>query len=323
MTISNPVDAASERLKQTFSPDTFLGFINWYSISETSVRTTLDDFNAVCEAEGLESRVRGPRVVDVFKRACKTAEERYVPTPKELADLGYGDGVHHFNYMVRSAGSDSDSVWRILVREVVDRQDHTLDHVQIAKLTFRRAGNMLVGWETSPTDHERALIDEVVRYFAEETQTLTTNAVRNFITNTVERDQMGIRVRATGGVYFVRNQFTEQLDALERVVKKIGGDFHSHPLIDDSKQREMVRIAFEAEAKADIDSVMAEMVEISKSGKNISKNKWMDLNNEYEHYRRKIREFSDILDASLTNSAAWLEVMKEQVDSLLDQVATS
>ena len=82
----------------------------------------------------------------------------------------------------------------------------------------------------------------------------------------------------------------------------------------------MVRAAFEIESKADIDAVLAEMVECTASGKKISKDKWMAFNQDYEHYRHKIREFSDILDSSMTNCAAWLDVMKDQVDALLDNV---
>jgi len=321
---TNIVDAVSAKMKDTYSTDAFFGYVNWYSIKENNVNVTLDEFNKVCEQEGLKSRVRGPRIVDVFKRAAKSAEGRYYPSVQDNIDLGYGPAVHHIQYLMRSAGSDADSVYRILVRESVDHNDHTIDHTPVAKLAYRRAGNMIIGWETSHViDHERNLIQEVIRYFSEESQTLTTNAVRGFITNALQRDQLAVLIRSTGGVYFVRSQFIEQLDALDRVVKRVGGEFHSLPLVDDGRQREMIRVAFEIEAKQDMDSLLVEMVEVSKGGKSISRDRWMQFNSDYEHHRRKVREFSDVLDSSLSNSASWLENLKDQLDALLDNIKSS
>lgn len=328
----NVVDEVAAKLKANYNSDLWLGQICWYGISEDDVRPTFVEFNQVCGQEGLLSQVKSPRPVDVFKRACKTAERaRYVPAADDLHILGYNlnttcgfDRMSHINYLVRNAGQDQDSVWRVLVREVVDSDNHAVGHTNVAKLGFMRAHRYLqTRWETAPhLDIERDLLAEVSRYYTEETETITTNAIRNFITTTLEQRLVATRVRSTGGVFFVRNQFAEQVEALERVVTRVGGEFHSHPLIDDSKQREMVRLAFEAEAKADIDVAIVEMTNLMAADHRVTKAQWVAYNESYEHHRRKIREFSDILDASLGSCAAWLEVMRDQLDALLDHVDT-
>lgn len=318
--MTNQVEALAAKLSQSYDPELFLGRLCWYSIPDT-IRITRKDFHAELSQEGVKfGALPDVRAVDVFKRGCTASERnKYLPTLDEQTALSLLPGCH-INYMFRNAGQDKSNVWRTLVREIVDSNGHELSYLEVASLIYDRATETIDYKTKVPlSDTERDIIQDVYDYFSSEAEIATPYSVREFVRKGIEWHLHAIKVRPSGGIYFVQEQFYQELSGLSNVVNNIGGTFHDLPLIDDSKQREMLRKAFEDESLDDVNIMLGEMSEIIKNNKTISEDRYVDLMERYKKLTKKVKEYSDILDEAMTNTASYLDIAEAQMKIVWDK----
>jgi hypothetical protein len=318
--MTNIVDTYAAKIEKQYDPAAFLGHLCWYGIPE-AVNVTHDEFTALCDSASIPfPKLPKPRIVDVFKRACKNAVvNKYVPDDTERATLA-GD-VHHINYMIRGAGADETHVWRVIVKEVVDSAGHKLSYDDIAVVQFGRQGNLSVRWKTNDVwPVERGIESNIMSYYTSQAVTVTPYAIREFVRKGIEWYLHAIRVRPSGGVYFIQEQFSPTMKSLEKVVNDVGGSFHTLPLLDDSKQREMLRQAFEDEAMGDVEEMMVEISALMSNKKNISSDKYVDFFERYNKQRKKVVEYSDLLDEAMEKTGSALEILSTQMEALKDLV---
>lgn len=316
----NQIDQLSTKLTNKYDSALFLGRLCWYSIPDT-VNISRDDFVDILDASGVPFGGNIPEIrpVDVFKRGCTSGEvNKYLPSDNERLTLGLPTG--HVNYLFRNAGQDKDKVWRSLVREVVDSSGHRIGHSEIASLTYDRLDKsiittVLVSSGLFPI--ERNVVNSVIDYFKSEAERITPYSIREFVRKGLEWNLHAIKVRPSGGIYFTQEQFSTVVTALEKAINDIGGSFHTLPLLDDSKQREMLKKAFEDESLDDINDLMAEVNEIQKSGKLISSDKFADFDVRYKKLLKKVKEYSDVLDEALETTGSYLDIADLQLRSLL------
>jgi ElaB/YqjD/DUF883 family membrane-anchored ribosome-binding protein len=321
--MTNTVEALSTKLTETYNPDLFLGRLCWYSIPD-SVNITRDAFVAKLDECGVPFGKTIPeiRAVDVFKRGCTSAEtNKYLPDDTERAALDLPD-VSYINYMFRNSGQDKDKVYRSLIREVVDAAGHKLAYTEIATLTYDRTTQAIVTTVNSTPflDVERAVIRKVTDYFAHEGKRITPYSIREFVRKGLEWDIHAIKVRPSGGIYFTQEDFSVVVTALETAINDIGGSFHTLPLLDDSKQRLMLKKAFEDESLDDINAMLAEITEVFKSGKQISEDRYADFRLRYNALSKKVVEYSNVLDEAMETTASYLEIADAQIEALWDKV---
>lgn len=327
------IDLLAEKMEKKYDPTAFLGRLAWYSVPET-VRITHEDLSKrMTEAfKGLSVHL-GPlnkvRPVDVFKRGCTDAQrKKYLPTAAEIKALTslWVTGVNniaHVNYLVRNAGTDANHVWRVLIRESVDTQGHEIGYDEVAKIQYNRTTNDIQTVKSDVIDSipvEDDILHGIVKYFLEETTIFTPYSIREYVRRGLEGYLRAIRVRPSGGIYFVQEQFSQPLAALESVINGIGGSVHTLPLLDDSKQREMLRAAFEDESTSDITAMMDEIRDILKNGKTITSDRFADFKVRYDHQKTKLLEYSAILDEAMDTTASYLELAQQQIKVLIDKV---
>lgn len=304
-----------------YDPDLFLGRLVWYTVTQ-DVNVDHSEFCKLMLVtyEGVDTGKpklpKVPRQRDVFKRACTEAERRKVPSDKE--------GVY-YNYMVRPAGTDTDNVWRVVVREAVDASGHELDYTEFIRVNYNAQSKQISFEELtdiSEDDTLESIKQEIRSYFHLWMNRLTAYTIRELARNNLERNMGAIKVRSSGGVYFVSEEFADQLEALETVINSLddGTNFHSLPLLDDGKQREMLRAAFEEESVGECDRLIGEMTEILKSDKKITKDRFVQFKVEYDLMRRKVVDYSDLLDEKLDHTSTSLAIVKKTMTKLMGQI---
>lgn len=255
-----------------------------------------------------------PRDADVFKRICTSSAKRRQPTKS--------DDVFE-NILVREVGKDEDRIWRHVVVEEVDGSNRRLDYFQPYEVVFDRSKGRITQRSIGKKHAGgQRVIDEIKATFELDRGRLNAYSIREMVRYIVTRKLRATTVRPSGGVYFVAAEHTETLAALDQFVNglPLGTQLDVIPLIDDERQRAMVRRAFEEESVGEVDKLIMEMSELGASSR-ITPGKWTDIKDRYDLLRTKVREYSDVLGEALELTAARLEVASEQINTLLDKAA--
>jgi uncharacterized protein DUF6744 len=323
----NTVFELADKLENTYSGDLFLGHLAWYAIGETT-KVQHSDFEKALANAGVDfvKLPPAPRAVDIFKRGCTAAQIKKVEvTPEihaELAALGHATDARYFNYLFRNAGQDSDYVYRILVREEVDSAGHEIGFNEVAKLRFTRSTSVITPylWGHTVLTNEIEILNDVRRFFSDNNDTLTPYAIREFVRKALEGALHAVKVRPSGGVYFVQQAFAQQVEGLEQAITSVGGSFHTLPLLDDAKQREMLRTAFESEAADEINTFVGELMDITMGGKTITPERYVEFKVSYDDLDRKLSEYANLLDDALELSNSRLDVMHAMIVELPNYV---
>jgi hypothetical protein len=287
-----------------------LGALCWYSFSDDAAMDYETLVKLITDADAALGLPRMPQAGDIFRRACTAAEEIKVPSHRS---------GRYFNYMIRNAGLDSTTIHRVVVEEEVDAKDHKLGFQEIGTLVFGKESgkiNPLSNGMNSPEQFAsfNRIHQKVEDYMTDNASIITSYILRE----TLRKGILGIggsRVHPGGGVYFVGNSRKTEVMAIASVVDQIpNGFFHHLPLIDDAKQRAMVREAFQAESIGEAHKLMAKMSEISsKKGKNIPAKKLAELMRNFTDLQTKVNEYQEILGSELDRATSSLELCQRQI----------
>lgn len=315
-----------QHVKDTYDNSLFLGRLVWYSVTEET-KVNYSDFCG--EILNVYSTLNGtippvlppaPRDVDVFKRACTAAKRVNVPAPVNVA-------YSKSNYTVRPAGSDETKVWRVIVREDLDTENHSLGYTELVKIAYDRNMNAIMFTPlVAPTDDAVApeMSKDIQDYYTREAGNLTAYFIREYVRRMLERDLYAIRVRPSGGVYFIHEQYAPVVEALEtamsNIADKYGSSMHSLPLLDDGKQREMLRAAFESESVGEVDRLLGDVSEILRDNKQISMERYQKFAEDQNALVKKVADYSDLLDQALDLTGSRLEMLQDVMFNLAGQV---
>lgn len=307
----NDIEELRERVNH-LDPSILLGHVVWFTIPESAAtdRSTLE---RECKAAGLNVALPpAPRATDVFKRACTSVQENRIPT---------SDPRRFVNLMSRRVGQDPDHVWRRLVEETVDFDGHTLSYEEVWEFRFNRADNTITSTPliANPSTEAQQAADAITQYFRSQYTTITAYTIREWI-RTVLRSLSSTALR--DGVYFLRTGHAVPKVALDRVVNALSGaSFHSLPLIDDRRQREMLKQAFEDESINEVDRLVGEITMILRNqDKKITSDRFATLKVECDRLRGRVAEYSDLLDLALDTTASRLEILQTSLQHLLGRV---
>jgi hypothetical protein len=235
--------------------------------------------------------------------------------------------------MVRHVRRDGDQIVRHVVREVRDEKRAELTYdTNLAVCTFHRdhsegsaegAGDLTI--EPNQTAiaklprAEQATVQEMLsaieRRYQHRCTYLTSDRLRSVIRRYVE-NLSAIKVRPTGGVYFVHREHAAALGALRELVGRFGPEssFVRVPIPDQSEMREMVIKAFTTSAKDDLDR-LAEDIAAAQRAKRFDEA--AKLYERFTEVQEATNKHSALLSASLDDTRAALELVKVQLGGLL------
>lgn len=298
---------------ERFDQDLVLGHVAWFTIPE-SAATTVTNLTRLCTIHGLNAPAMpsAPRAADVFKRACTSVQVNRLPT---------GDPNKYINLLSRRVGHDADHVWRRLVQEVVDTEGHTLSYDEVYELKFNRASNTITVTPLTwmPSTEAVQAVSEVQTYFDTRRDLVTSFTVREWV-RSVLRSLSSVALR--DGVYYLPNASADQMRALEKVVNALSGaTCHTLPLVDDRKQRAMLKQAFEDESVVEADRLIGQITEILlDKDRTVTTDRFANIKVECDRLRGRVLEYSDLLSEGMGSSAARLEVLQMSIEELLDRV---
>ncbi|MFI6290066.1 DUF6744 family protein [Nonomuraea sp. NPDC050790] len=321
-----------------------LGHLVLYSIFDG--RVTRDDLHRWFLECGLDDTFLPPpiRESDAFERVTGPAGVR---TSYRLADstaphAGATGGrrrrdpaekVTAVTLMVRHVSRDDLSITRHLVREVRDEGRAQLSYdTCLAELKFWRdplqsgvpgrgrlqitphltAINQL---SVSEQAKVTATLDEIKETYGRQCRFYTSDRLRAVIRTYVE-GLNAVRVRASGGVYFVHRAHAAPLAGLRALTAKFGAGSHLArvPLPDQEEMREMVIAAFTTKAKEDLDKLALDIADARANG--TTEARFQSLYNRFQALQASTSEHSELLSASLDDTKSSLQMVHAQFANL-------
>jgi hypothetical protein len=300
-------------------PGMFLGQLVWYTVKE-NVQIPHADLLRALTLVGLEAHMPSvPSDVDVFRRKATNGARRQVPTATA--------GVFN-NYLVRPVGNkDTATITRHVVREQVDANNVRLGYDTVAWITFTKVGSVVSSGLSDSAigapDHDTVddIVNSVLDAYRTERGCLDGFAVRDLIRRVlVAHKATNVRYPA-GGIYFLSLEHAVAVAGLEAVAADVEGmQVHSLNLLDDGKQRTMLRKAFEDESVGRAQELITEIQALIKSGAPISKAKFASYKAALSQLNDRMTEYGGLLEVNLSTTKSSLLILQRGVMGLLKQV---
>lgn len=332
MTLTSPVIVEAEQpvlpasqvfnsyvttLKETVPPGTYLGYLVWYSVFESVELTHQDYLDRLTLTEAPMPAQNPPRAGDIFRRACTATERTW--------RRRNNDGTTFTNFLIRDAGYDAHTVYKSVIMEIVDAEDHVLSFDQVGDITFRKNTGLL-GCDPIPEtpylDEFNIICDTISSFMKDNAEALNAYRIREAFRQGLEYQLRACKVRESGGLYFVNDLYHAELARMEHFASTIpssGVQFHVMPCPDDAKQRAMLREAFKDESVGEAERLVSDMAAILKSGENPTAKKVEALNLRLLEIRVKAKQYAALLDDSMTDLGAKLQVCNQQLGKLIER----
>ena len=293
-----------------------LGMLAWYTVPTSAEIEHKQFIHLIDQHKAPIDRINIPSANNVFRRACSVATMKKQTGPTDDSSC---------NYTMRDAGNEPSFIFKCLVEETVDGKNHVLDHRTIADISLAKdTAKMHFECKISDDDFAWDAYSEVKHtlesFIKSKSLIMHDLVIREAARRAVEYNLLGVRVRQGGGVYFVALDKCKELESISNVINSIGAaSFDMLPLVDDEKQREMLRVSFESESVGETQVLISEARELLKSDK-ITAKKFIEMQTRYASLKSKMAEYSGILNDSLDNSKEALNIASSQINALLDRM---
>lgn len=293
--------------------DLTIGFICWYTI--TTPRVTHEQMVELVTDLQLDPFVlpNPPRRGDAFKRACRYSEQNGLTIP---------GSENKANILIRSVANTAAEVERHMVVEIVDPEGRTLEYIDAAHLKFNRSSNRLhVAKRKMESAYDTMVLKAINIFndnFEDAAKHIDAQVIRRMI-----RDQLtrigAISVRRQGSVYFYPQKHHAIGLALEQFCQHMGkgSDFHNLPLVDTTRQREMVSAAFQDEVHERAIQIMAELESFRSQNKQITIRAWTEYRRELQHLVDTKGDYSSLVSDELTKADVELSGLQKSLEDFL------
>ena len=321
-----------------------IGHLVLYSIFDADV--TRDDLERWFGELGLNPAFVPPpiRAVDAFEKVTGPAGIRVTyPLDPQLPGRRRrrrqdGQG-REATLMIRHVRRDNNQIVRHLVREVRDATATRLSYdTRLAECVFRRdthptAAHGAGALQLTPghaairalppdeQDRVQAMLAGIKDAYQRHCTYLTADRLRAVIRSYIE-SLRAIRVRPTGGVYFIHHRHTPALAALRELAGRFGDDSHLArvPLPDQEEMREMVITAFTTRSREDLDRLARDIAAAQRDG-HTGQATVQALYKRFRDLQAATAEHADLLSTSLDDANAALQLVNAQLASLLAQAS--
>ncbi len=278
------------------------------------------------------------RPVDVFEKITGPSGVRWVypigPVQSRRQRRREGVKGREATLMIRHVSRDGDRIVRHLVREVRDEEATRLSYDScLAVCVFHRDGNAKAapgaGALEVTADRDTiaqlpeaeqaevlGMIEEIRAAFEAGRLFLTADRLRGVIRNYVE-SLHAIRVRPTGGVYFVARQHAGTLAKLRELVKRFGtgSSLTRIPLPDQDEMREMVVSAFVTRSNDELQKLARDIASARQAGATTAA--VQALHARFRELQAAATEHEQLLGGSIDDTHATMRLVNAQLTSLL------
>lgn len=309
--MANVLDSYIKQVQDGDAP--ILGLLCWYSVPSAAEIEYADFIKLITDTDAPISKMKPPSPNNVFRRACSFSKLTKQPGPEDdiYCDYHFGDASYDETY-----------IYKCIVEKQIDRDNHTLAHRTIADIHFDKGThNILCKPKIDNDDYARPALDTLMANMETFVRDKSTKVhdliIRESARRALEGPLQSVGVRPGGVVYFVSTNHSDELTALDKVINSVSGaDFHILPLVDDDKQRGMLKQAFEDESVGQTKELMSEISEILESDDGITAKKFIALQERYATLKDKMGAYSKLLDNSLAQASTTLELCNKQIAAL-------
>lgn len=315
----------------TGAEDGLLGNLVIYNVSDVDEVTLPELRNWFAELELDGSFLPGePRAIDAYEKATSGAKLQYPLGPiagkRKRNKTATGETV---TLMMRAIYRDETRIVRHLVRELADHDNEALSYeVKLAEAEFIRAtdpalpigsGDMTLMPDDAEidklTDDERTTIHDLITQmhadYEKRKRNVAADRLRKVLRDYIEQKCGAVRIHA--GVYFVPRQYSPVLASLRTLAARFRGELTRVPLHDTAEERHMVDGAFEAKARADLESLARDMAREQADPKGY---RVRLLHKRFLEVKKATEEYQDTLDTQLTETEAGIALAEAQMASL-------
>lgn len=281
-------------------------------------------------------RVTGPDGVRLsYVLPLEEAASVIARTGRKTLGRGTGRGVvrRQATLMWRPVTRDGGQIVRHLVREVRDADKSALSYdTCLGAAIFKRdndvdeagAGDLVVEPHTSAIAGLPEAEQHVVRHLLRHLQAeydhrctyLSSDKLRGVVRTYIE-SLNAVRVRPTGGVYFIHARHARILAALRELVSRLAAGSHlvRIPLTDADEMREMVISAFTTKTSDDLNRLAGDIAAAQHAG--AGGDQVAKLYQRFNELRDATTEHATLLSTSLDDTQAALQLVQAQLGSLL------
>lgn len=332
MSKTTAMDGYTEAIKN-LPEEAFLGSLLYFSISMADVHlenARRDLTNAGLKTDTLRKNLRP---VDAFRKATKRFEKKFKPVNGVRSEL-----------MVRPVGEDGEQAYRhlILERAVIQAgKKRRVFYEKVGEITFTRGVKENGVYKDHGVECRRTTAHLGAALTAEEDQWLTeqlatfedhydhllhymdSHAVRTFVREYIYA-LAGTCVKESGGLYFVRQADTDEIERLATWVRSIGSEFHTLPLLNLADQRDMILEALEEETIHEVEVLMGKVQDIlADPNKKIAEKTFDFYADRASELSAKIDEYGKMLGARADRAAYEIGIFGKQVLSLAGHIRDS
>ena len=309
-----------------------LGYLVLYSVCDTHVsRADLEHWfiQLGLNTEFLPAPIRA---MDAYEQVTG---KRGIRATYQLITGAQSGKTVAVTLMVRHVARDPEKVVRHLVREVRDEDATRLSYdTRLAEIVFWRdpagigrpgAGlleirpnNAAIGQLTKFEQAKvRQTLQELDAAYQDRCHFYGGDRLRDMIRTYVESSLNAVRVRPTGGVYFVHRTHEAPLAALRELVSRFGGDSRliRIPLPDQEEMQEMVVAAITTKTKEQLEKLSADIAAARRGG--ATDKQVQELLRRFKALQQATDEHERLLSASLGDTQAALQLVRKQVNQLL------
>jgi hypothetical protein len=190
----------------------------------------------------------------------------------------------------------------------VDSKNVRLEYAKVGEITFYRDYEQIRVGDYGAGEK----LAKVEDLFNEYKESYDGQHIRRVV-RTILADMNPAAVRPSGGVYFVPQKYQGQLLALEKLVRSLDGEFFTMPVVDQEKSRDMLYRKF----KEQVEQSIVQMKDVLQSGKT-SKAEMVKIIDSSKKMFEQIKEYEELLNRNLADLKVGVDVLKEQIITLLD-----
>lgn len=314
-------------------PDQVIGQILWFSFNRP--RITVDEMREWFVNLGLdESYLPNPiSPVDAFRNSTGEADMDYTLDDEHTCRLFFEENL-----------SNNDLVERQITRSLRNRRTGIIKHEKVGEGVFYKPGKSKKKATSKGGEKVRFSVRDAAMHNSDERERVkafinkvhddyllncrfpTANAVRKTIRDYIT-DLNSIRVRNTGGVYFVHASRQATVDKLQAFVRRFdnGSILHTLPLVDTTEQREMLADSFQADVEAACAKLLEDVSTLNSrySGNTVPAEKYAKANEAYQELQERAREYTDILQLGLGTAGTALDAALDAVMDLAQRIEPS
>ena len=298
----------------SIQPDTVLGHIAWYSLPDPHITKT--QIEKIAKDTGIkEEHLPGePRTSDAFKRAIRKTDllkTKYVSVPNSENKL---------SLMVRPVVSSGRKLEAHLVIETLDSAGKKLSHVDAVAFQYDVDNGEFETENLADPMPYSYIVEARVKVFDFMFKIACVDVEPQAIRNTFRQelwDMDALNVRSRGGIYFVPRASNKSLDKLEAFATQVGAEFHTLPLPDNTKQKNMVMAAFESDVHAQAHETIEKLNKILLHGEKIPPSVWARHKKRLDDLTERTAQYSDIVDTEMEKAGTELLVLNQKVTEVL------